>query len=219
MWVGVAVAAGIAVVTAAATPTLLRRFPEPTDDPDAVGKTPYAALATRRFMALVASLALASGLAAFTLTGPTSWPAWAALVAPGAIAVAVDGATTWIPRALTTTMAAVGVLGVGLESILDADPLVAARAAGGAVAVGGFFYVFWFLTRGIGFADVRLMAVVGGVTAAHSVQLAVWAVLAGTLLGAVWGVVRRVVRGPGEFAYGPSLWAGPFLALAITLVR
>jgi len=218
MWVAVGAAAGVATATALAAPTLLRRFPEPTDDPDAEAKAPYAALATGRFVALVAALALASGLAAFGLVPPTGWLAWASLVAPGAIAVAIDGATTWIPRALTSAMAVLGAAGVGLWSILDADPLVAARAVGGALAVGGFFYVFWLATRGIGFADVRLMSVVGAVTAAQSVQLAVWAVLLGTLVGALWGVLRRVVRGPGEFAYGPSLWTGPFLALLVGLV-
>ena len=216
-WVPVAVASVVALAVAAATPAVLRRLPEPRDDPDAAAKTPYAALSTPPFLLVVASLALASGLAAFGATAPSAWLAWASLVGPGALAIAVDGATTWLPRVLTRTMAVVATAGIGVQALADADPSVAARAALGTVAVGGFFYLFWRVTGGIGFGDVRLMAVVGAVTAAHSVQLAVWGVLIGTLLGAAWGVVRRLLRGLGAFAYGPPLWLGPFVALWLPL--
>ena len=83
------------------------------------------------------------------------------------------------------------------------------------VAVGGFFALFWRLTGGIGFSDVRLMACVGAITAAASIDLAIAATLAGTILGACWGLLRRVLGRSGQFAYGPALWAGPFLALLL----
>ena len=95
---------------------------------------------------------------------------------------------------------------------------VGGRAAIGAVAVGGFFYVLWRLTGGIGFGDVRLMVTVGAVTAAASASVAFNAVLLGSIVGAVWGIVRLRIKGPGPFPYGPALWSGPFLALALDAV-
>ena len=113
-------------------------------------------------------------------------------------------------------MALIAGVGIALWAILDADASIALRGLLGALAVGGFFYLFWRFTGGIGFGDVRLMAVVGAVAAAHSAQTASWGVLIGTLLGAIWGVTTRLVRGPGPLPYGPALWSGPFVALAIS---
>ena len=103
--------------------------------------------------------------------------------------------------------------GLGVRATVEADPLVAVRGRLGGQACGGVLSLLWRVTGGIGFGDVRLMAVVGAVTAAHSVQLTIWAVLAGTIAGAAWGLARRILKGPGAFAYGPALWLGPFLAL------
>lgn len=212
-WVAVAVASVLAAVTTLATPTVLRRIPEPTDDPDAAAKTRYAALPTAPFLLVVAGLAWASGLVAFGVTAPAAWLAWASLAGPGALVIVVDGVTTWLPRVLTRTIAVVATVGLVTWATVEADPLVAVRGGLGALGVGGLFYLFWRVTGGIGFGDVRLMAVVGAVTAAHSVQLTIWAVLAGTIAGAAWGLARRILKGPGAFAYGPALWLGPFLAL------
>ncbi len=205
----------IAAAMAAASGPVLRRLPEPADDPDAEEKTPYAALASPRFAALVALLAGASSLLAFNSVPPSHWLAWAALSAPGALAIAIDGATTWIPRYLTLAVGLIAAAGVVLAWALTGDAGVPLRALLGTVLVGGFFWLMWRLTGGVGFADVRLMAAVGCVTAATSAQLAMAAVLVGTLLGAVWGIASRVRRGAIPFAYGPSLWAGPFLALLL----
>ncbi len=165
------------------------------------------------FLLVVAGLAWASGLVAFGVTAPAAWLAWASLAGPGALVIVVDGVTTWLPRVLTRTIAVVATVGLVTWATVEADPLVAVRGGLGALGVGGLFYLVWRVTGGIGFGDVRLMAVVGAVTAAHSVQLTIWAVLAGTIAGAAWGLARRILKGPGAFAYGPALWLGPFLAL------
>lgn len=214
-WAGLIAAAVAALASGCLSPLYLRRAPEPTDDPDSATKTPYRALANPRFALLVGLLALVSGLTTVAFIPTAGWSAWSCLCCLGALAAAIDGATTWIPRGLTWAMGAVGASGIAAWAALAGDPWVAVRAVGGATAVGGFFYLFWRVTGGIGFADVRLMTVVGAVTAAHSVQTALWGVLCGTLLGALWGIAHRLLRGPGEFAYGPSLWAGPFIALAL----
>lgn len=213
---GLILTAGLALVIAIATRPILSHLPEPLDDPDIADKRPYASLGSPGFLAAVFVIAVvASGLVAW-IVPPTGWLAWAALIVPGVLAIAIDGATTWLPRVLTTAMALIAGVGIALWAILDADASIALRGLLGALAVGGFFYLFWRFTGGIGFGDVRLMAVVGAVAAARSAQTASWGVLIGTLLGAIWGVTTRLVRGPGPFPYGPALWSGPFVALAIS---
>ena len=91
--------------------------------------------------------------------------------------------------------------GLGVRVTVEAGPLVAVRGRLGGLACGGFFSLVWRVTGGKGFrfGDVRLMAVVGVVTGAHSVQLTIWAVLA-----------VASSKCPGAFAYGPALSLGPF---------
>lgn len=214
----VAAAAALALATGAASGPVLRRLPEPTGEPDADTKLPYASLPTRRFIVGLTAVSLAVGLTAFITQPPSAWLAWAGLAGPGALAIAVDARTTWLPRALTHATAITGAAGIVLWGVLTADWWVGGRAAIGAVAVGGFFYVLWRLTGGIGFGDVRLMVTVGAVTAAASASVAFNAVLLGSIVGAVWGIVRLRIKGPGPFPYGPALWSGPFLALALDAV-
>lgn len=229
-WLPLLIAVMVALAPAAATRPVLRWLgaPEPTPPtPDAAGAPPapdeaagdavdFGALATGRFAGIVGLLTLGAGLIAYGLLPPAAWLAWTALVAPGALAIAVDGATTWIPYALTLTMAVTAAVGVLLWALLAGNAWIVASAALGALLTGGFFHLFHRLTRGgIGYADVRLMAVAGAVCAPVSAQVGLWAPLMGTIIGAGWGVARLLWRGRGEFAYGPSLWAGPFVALLL----
>ncbi len=216
-WTPLALAAVVAAVMAAVTRPLLRWLggpePAPADDADAVD---FAALATPRFALLVGALTLAAGAVAYPILPWEAWVAWTALVAPGALAIAIDGATTWIPYPVTLAMSAIAAIGVLAWALLTGDGGIVVAGAVGALLTGGFFHVFHVLTRGgIGYADVRLMAVAGAVCAPVSLQVGLWAPLAGTVIGALWGVVRTLWKGRGEFAYGPSLWAGPFIALLL----
>ena len=94
---------------------------------------------------------------------------------------------------------------------------VSRRGLFGAAAVGGLFHLLWAWSRGgLGYGDVRLMAAVGAVTALEGAMFAGWSVFAGTLLGAIWGLVHTAIRGRGvPFPYGPALLAGPFVMLAL----
>lgn len=214
-WLALAAAVLLAAITALAAPHVLRALPEPVDDPDFATKTPYATLATPRFQVTVGAASFAASLLAFCLLPVQHWLAWAALTGVGALAIAVDAHTTWLPRRLTSPMALLAALGVALLAATTVDPWALVRALGGAAAVGGFFWLFWRLTGGIGYADVRLAAVLGAVTASGSIELTVWAVFLGTMVGAVWGIAHRVRAGRGHFPYGPSLWVGPFAALVL----
>lgn len=213
MW-ALASAAVLAVVMGLAAGPVVRRLKEPEDVGDDP-KLPYAALASASFAILTGCLSLGSASIAFLLTPPAAWLPWAALAGPGALAIAIDARTTWMPRVVLYAVGAGTAAGIVVWSLATADPAVALRSLCGAVAVGGFFALFWRLTGGIGFSDVRLMACVGAITAAASIDLAIAATLAGTILGACWGLLRRVLGRSGHFAYGPALWAGPFLALLL----
>lgn len=191
---------------------IVPRLAEPAPE-DADGKPTYASLVNPRFAACVA---VASGLAcgvASLRTPPHLWLAWSGLAIVGALAVAVDARTTWIPRPLTTLLAAWVALGLVLA--LGSQPSLALPALIGGAALRGFFYLFYLPRAGIGFADVRLMTWIGALTATQGLQLVMAATLIGTLIGAVWGVVHQALRPGTPFPYGPALWVGPFLALAL----
>lgn len=220
IWLTPAVALLVGTVTGVLASPVLRRLPEPSPDTeDAATKTPYAALARPGFGLAVGVLALlAAGVSVYSLP-PAEWLTWAALASLGALAITVDAVTTWLPRALTLPLEIAIALGVVVHATAVHDPQVALRAALGALAFRGFFHVFSLPSGGIGYGDVRLMTGVGAATAAHSTALATAAILIGTLVGAAWGIAVRLRGGRGVFAYGPSLWSGPFLALALLAAR
>ena len=81
---------------------------------------------------------------------------------------------------------------------------------------GAVFGAIWLVTRGgIGFGDVRFAPLVGAATAAASWTLLAWALVLGSLTGALVGLVRLAVGRRGSFAYAPSILAGAYLAAAV----
>lgn len=238
-WLWVVIAVAVAAATAAASPPVLRWLGADDDLPvadapaDAAtpGETPeaaaadlapdddpvdFAALATPRFAVVVGLLALGAGLVAYGTLPPMAWLAWTALVAPGALAVATDGATTWIPYPVSLAMAATATVGVVAWAALAGNPWLLVASAVGALLTGGFFHVFHHLTRGgIGYGDVRLMAVAGAVCAPVSADVGLWAPVLGSVIAAIWGFVRLAWKRRGEYAMGPGLWLGPFAALLV----
>lgn len=212
--VAVAAAVLLGLVVGLVTPAVLRRLPEPTT-PDAAGKLPYTALATPRVGLGLGLVACACGVVAFASLPGAHWLAWVALGGVNVLACGVDARTTWLPLPLARAgwvVAAGGALVVAAAAG-SWTPLLAAAA--GAVVLSGFFHLVWRVSGAFGYGDVRLAATIGAVTALDSAALVGWSVLLGTVAGAVLGVVHRVRNGPGAFAYGPGLLAGPFLALAL----
>ena len=132
----------------------------------------------------------------------------------------IDARTTWLPLPLTR----LGWLAMGLAILTGVGtggglPLLG-RAVVGATAAGLFYLAVWRLSRGgLGFGDVRLAPLLGAATAAGSWSLLAWGVLLGSVVGAAYGVLRLVRRGPGGFPYAPAMVVGPYAACALTLVR
>lgn len=213
-WLTALAWAAVAALLTLATPTILRALSEPADDPD---KRPYASLATVRFTLGVGACCLvAGGIVSWRL--PLSlWPAWGAMASLGTLLGAIDARTTYLPRVLCWWGWALTALGVAVSAWWMGTPTPLVTAAVCSLAAGGFFAAVWWVGGGkLGFGDVRLAFMIGGVTGAVSWQLTMWAVFAGTLTALVWGIaVALWKRRDGAFAYGPGLIVGTFVAVAL----
>jgi len=211
-------ATGLAVFLA--TPAVLRRLPEPTPDTDADAgtdsKIPYAALATRRFAAIVGVLSAAAvAIPALALARPLL-PGWLVLATLGLLLAAIDARTTWLPLPLTRVAWAAMVVATGIGAVLGGWAQLL-RGLGGFLVAGAVFGAVWLISRGgIGFGDVRFAPLVGAATAATSWSLLAWALVLGSLVGALVGLARLAVGRRGAFAYAPSILAGAYLAAVVT---
>lgn len=192
------------------TRPVLRGLPRPSEAPD------YAALARPGFAIGVGALTFVAASVACWLASPPTLVAWLGLATVGVLSVSIDARTTWLPLRLARWGWVLAAAGVVVAAISAGDAGLLAAGAAGTVAVGGLFHLLWAWSRGLGYGDVRLMATVGAVTALEGAMFAGWSVFAGTLLGAVWGLVHTAIRGRGvPFPYGPALLAGPFVMLAL----
>ncbi|MFV0406791.1 MAG: prepilin peptidase [Propioniciclava sp.] len=207
---GVATVMAVTILTVTLAIPLLRGLPRAPDAPD------YAALGTPRFLAAAAGCAVV-GTGVLVWAAPmTHWPPWIALTIPGIAAILIDARTMWLPRRLTQIGSGLILAGVLTTGWLHGSlaPLIA--AAWGAVALGGFYFVVWRVSGQLGFGDVRLMAMVGAVAALEGAQFVVVAALLGSIVGVLWGIIHQLhTRQPGPFPYGPALFSGPYLALAV----
>lgn len=213
-WPTPAVALVCALLTAFATPWVLRALPEP-DASTADGKPTYASLATPRFALIVGSTSLIATLLSLHTLPWWHAVAWASLSTVNVLACAIDARTTWLPLPLARAGWLVAAVGAGLAALAVGSWTPLAAAALGASALGGLFHLLWRFTGAFGYGDVRLAATIGAVTALDSAALVSWSLLLGTLAGALVGVASRLAGRQGAFAYGPGLLAGPFLALLL----
>lgn len=217
-----AIAVLLGLVFGASTSAILRRLREPapgvdpTSDPEPEEeKIPYAALATTRFAVAVAVLVTAAiAFAAATLPLPAV-AVWVVLGTLGLLLAAIDARTTWLPLPLTRA----AWLATGAALLLGGtlgDWSVAARGGAGFLLAGALFWLIWLLTRGgFGFGDVRYAPLVGAATAAVSWTVLAWALVLGSLVGAMVGAVRLALGRRGAFAYAPAILAGGYLAVAV----
>ena len=209
-----AMAAPALALALAHGPLLATRLPEPADGV-ALGKLEYKQLGTPIRIAWLVAVALGAQLA----TGATvMWPAWLVYGSSVAALTWVDACTTWLPVTLNWLVTGELALACGLWCVFTGDALLALRMAGGAVASLGFWWLFWRISRGaLGFGDVRLAPLAGAMAATLGVAGWFAALLASAVLGVVWGLtIGRLHPAPGTkhgFAYGPALWAGPYLGL------
>jgi leader peptidase (prepilin peptidase)/N-methyltransferase len=207
---GVAVAVGTVLFMALLTRPILNRLPEPADGD---GKRRYSDLATPR---LVAGCALTAGAAVTVgwLTAPPAiQPLWWVLSSFGVLLAAIDALTTWLPLRLTQAAWVAMAVSLLLTLPLGADRWTVLRTLAGAALAGLLYLGVWLVSRGgFGFGDVRFAPLVGAATAAHSWSLLIWALLLGSVLGAMYGIVRLARRRTGPFPYAPAMLVGAYLA-------
>jgi leader peptidase (prepilin peptidase)/N-methyltransferase len=146
-------------------------------------------------------------------------PAWLYFTAIGVALAAIDLELRRLPTAIITpSYIVLGVL-LGLSAAGQHDGWSFVRAVIGAVALFGFFaLVAVVYPAGMGFGDVRLAGLVGGVLAYLSWASLLIGAFAGFLIGAVVGVALIVARGGGRktaVPYGPFMIAGALLALFV----
>ena len=150
-----------------------------------------------------------------------------ALAGVGAALVVVDAHTTYLPARLhwlTTAITVVAGL-VGVFVVADSArwlPMLAGALFGAVASYALFWFISW-IGQGFGYGDVRLAALVGGFAGALGIQQWWMALLSAAIIGAglAIGVSLWRRRHPSPlgtaFAYGPALWAGPFVMLWLEL--
>lgn len=211
---------------------ILPRLAEPVDGP-ALHKPPYATLSTRGHLLALMAASLGCQMVS-RLDAAALAPVWTVYGSAVLVLVWVDARTTWLPRSLTwlcaaEVLAAFLVVALrrpgGRAQLAVADLLV---ALGGGLAAMALFWVIWRISHaGIGFGDVRLALIVGMVAASGGSGQWWLALMLSSLTGVLWALLHgrlRARRGsrpdrPGggkEFAYGPALWCGPYLALLLS---
>jgi len=197
---------------------IVPRLPEPPDGAD-LGKLTYAALITPRRLAGLATMTVAAQ-AVMPFIAPEGRPLWLVYNSAVAALVWVDACTTWLPSKLSWLVTAELTAAAVVALILTTNrPQLAAQLLLGAGVAWLLWWTFYHISRGgFGFGDVRLAPLTGAMAATMGASGWFAALLASSVLGALWGLVasrRRPAPGTATgFAYGPWLWVGPYVALA-----
>lgn len=100
---------------------------------------------------------------------------------------------------------------LGVLLVVGGDGAALVRAAEGTVALAAFFFVIWYVAPGgMGFGDVKLSGLVGGMTAYLSWGTFLVGAFLGFLLGAVAGLM---LMAGGRAGRRTALPFGPFMVL------
>lgn len=156
----------------------------------------------------------AVGSIATWIASTSSWPL-APVILPltlaGPALAAIDLDVMRLPNKVLGPVAIVTVAGLACSIALEGRPDTALTGAAGGLIAGGAFWLLNLITRGgIGFGDVKLVAVIGVSVGAISL-VAVWgAVLVGSLTALIWA---KITHRSGPFAYGPCLMLGGCVAV------
>ncbi|MDO4411603.1 leader peptidase (prepilin peptidase)/N-methyltransferase [Cutibacterium sp.] len=195
-------------------------------------KPRYDSLATPVRTLILTVIAAIGGFSS-TFAPPWSWGMWWVWSGSVAALVTVDQATTFLPRKLwrhCVAESAVALI-VGLALTRPVPIPVLAWCIAVAAASTGFFWLMWRLSSSLGYGDVKLAAGTGFMgattgTLSHSpgiLEAGMTTLLTATLLGALVAILTTLIRrrrpSPwgSAFAYGPALWAGPWVSLALSL--
>lgn len=227
----ITVATVAALLSGAAGLWRLGRLPEPSPDPDGPSKwvkPRYSTLVTPLVVTalLMVAVALAVGVAFQSIDAGLAL-SWGALAGLGSVAAWCDARTTYLPNRLIYPLAGWVTVGLAWHVWLarsSSTPIAATIVAPLACAGGAwlFFWLLWRLGAGIGFGDVRLVAILGALTGAMSPATWLASLLCGSVLGALVGLATAMYRRRhpsalgSAFAYGPSLIAGAWIVVLLS---
>jgi leader peptidase (prepilin peptidase)/N-methyltransferase len=213
---GAALLGAVVAMAALARPALRAMADPGSEDGERPAGPAYAGLATVRFAVTCSALAaLAVAVAALTLPVPVQ-PLWWVLAVPGVLLAAIDARTTWVSWDLVRlTWLSMGVAAL-LALPLGGGGWLLVRVGIGAVVAYAFFWLARWVSRGqFGEGDVWFAPLVGAAAAAVDWTMLLWALLLGTVVGGMQGVVQLVRRRRGGLPYVPSILAGAYLACAL----
>ncbi|WP_432199106.1 prepilin peptidase [Streptomyces sp. bgisy027] len=134
------------------------------------------------------------------------------LLAPAAVLLAIiDFAVHRLPDVLTLPLAAAVLLLLVVAAVLPGSAGSWRSAVLGSFVLGACFFVFFLLSRGFGFGDVKLALVVGAVLGWYGWAIVLAGTFAGFVFGALYGIglvlAGRADRG-SPVPFGPFLLAG-----------
>lgn len=210
----VLVSAAVAGLLALGVPALLRRLPEPVDDPPAASYATLAGWAPLLPLAVAVSAALA-GLLAWRVEPSWLMVALVPLLPLCVLLAYVDWRVQRLPKAPILVATAVGLGLLAAEWLWTRDTAAALGALAGLVIARSAFWLLWrMLPHAMGFGDVRLAALVGlvlGRLGWDQLALGLWAGLA---IFGVWGIGRAVAQ-RSRTAMREPLAYGPFMILGM----
>ena len=202
-----------ALVCAALVRPVLGWLPEPVEPPADGPKVTYRSLTGSSFVLACTLASAVAAAVAWTTLPPPVQPLWSVLSVGGVLLAAIDAATTWLPLPLVQVVWAAMTVATLVGASLAGSWSMLVRAGVGATLAGGMYLLAWLVSRGgFGYGDVRFAPLLGAAAAAESSQLLLWSLLAGSLLGGLYGVVRLLARRRGSFPYAPAMLGGAYLA-------
>lgn len=135
-----------------------------------------------------------------------------------AIALAlIDLDTHRLPNAIVLPSYLVLGLALTLAAVLADSPAALVRALIGGMALYGlYFIVAWCYPKGMGFGDVKLAGLIGGVLGYLSFSALLVGAFAGFLLGGLYATAALTLRRADRktaVPYGPFMLLGTFVAI------
>ncbi|MEU5436415.1 A24 family peptidase [Streptomyces sp. NPDC020719] len=151
-------------------------------------------------------------------TGPRPELAVWLLITPALLLLAlVDSTVHRLPDVVTLPLTAMTLLLLGAAALLPAAAGSWATALGGALALGGGYFILFLISpRSLGFGDVKLAVPLGAVLGWHGWSTLVLGAFAGQFLAASYGLVLVALRRAhvkSSIPYGPFLVGGTLLGV------
>ncbi len=144
-------------------------------------------------------------------------PAYLYFAAIGVALTVIDLQVRRLPDAIVLPSYPVVAVLLAVSAAVEGDWWALVRALiGGAVLFAFFFALAYFYPAGMGFGDVKLAGIIGGLLAYLSWPALVIGSFAGFLIGAVVGLTLMAIKRAGRktaIPFGPWMIAGAFVGI------